>query len=91
MANRIIKKGTNNVEVTPSKVMTDVYNSPVEVWDEANMVAYGQSGIDERKAQDQKRTTDANAIDGAAYKQSKVDEAKVEEDLTTAIQAEMDK
>lgn len=90
-ADRILKVGKNYVEVTPSKVMTDINGNPVEVWYENNAETYGQDRIDKELIDTQKDLTDAQALDGATYKQEQIDKAQVEISRLQKIQAEMDK
>ncbi len=90
-ADKIVKIGKNYVEVTPSKIMTDINNKSVEVWYENDAQTYGQYDIDRELINAQKDLTDAQALDGAIYKQEQIDEANAKITKLNLIQTELNK
>lgn len=90
-ADRIVKIGKNYVEVTPSKVMTDINGNPVEVWYESDAETYGQDDIDKRATQENKEMIEAQAINCPAHKQEHIDKIQARKNKTTIMQTELDK
>lgn len=90
-ANRIVKVGDNNVEVTPSKIMTDITGKSVEVWDKEKTKSYGQDMIDKELTSAQTGLTTVQILDATAYKQGQIDKFQAEVDKLNLIQTEMTK
>ncbi len=90
-ANKTIKVGKNYIEVTPSKVMTDINGNPVEVWYESDAETYSQGDIDKRATQENKEMIEAQAINCPAHKQEHIDKIQARKNKTTIMQTEMDK
>lgn len=68
-ADKIVKVGENNVEVTPSKTLKDTSDIEFVIWDEKNTRSYGQDGIDKEKVKAQDEMTDAQNLNEVVYKQ----------------------
>lgn len=89
MAEKIIKKGVDDVEVTVSSTVKSINDIEFEVWGSTH--TYGQDRIDAELASAQQSLTDANALDEVAYKQKLKDNGQAKISFLQRIQTEMDK
>ena len=88
--NRIIRVSQNNVEVTPSKEMTDINGKTFTVWDEANKQHYGQDRIDSEVLGNTAEKDSINAFDPVKDKADKLTANQEIKDTLTLIQEKMD-
>ncbi len=88
-ADRIIIKGKNQVEWTPSKIMTDIAGKSVEVWDTDNTQFYGDVGTDRELTNAQKDLTDAQTLNCPVYKQEQIDNFQVQVDRLNSIKVKV--
>lgn len=82
---RIGERGSNNVEVIHSKLVTDTNGVEFEIWDETTRKSYGQDVIDSERKAHAKKDKELKSYD--IIKETK--NLKAKEDLLDEIEVKL--